>query len=285
MLRRLIGEDVDLVTRPAPDLGRVATDPGQMTQIIMNLAVNARDAMPRGGKLTIETDNVELDAEYAHRHADARPGAYVMLAVSDTGMGMDAEVRSHIFEPFFTTKEPGTGTGLGLATVYGIVKQSNGNIEVYSEPDKGTTFKIYLPRVREAPQTAELAAALGVRGGSETVLLVEDDEMVRALACELLKGAGYTVLEARHGSDALDIAQRYHGSIHLLLTDVVMPGMGGRELAGRLGPRRPQMKVLYMSGYTTDAIVHHGVLDEGEAFLPKPITASALLSRVREVLG
>jgi PAS domain S-box-containing protein len=284
MLRRLIGEDVELVSMPAPDLGTVEADPGQMVQIILNLAVNARDAMPQGGKLTVETDNVELDEEYASRHADARPGPYVMLAVSDTGIGMDEGVRSHIFEPFFTTKEPGTGTGLGLATIYGIVKQSNGNIEVYSEPGRGATFKIYLPRVDKAAERVVAAAPPGEQRGSETILLVEDDEMVRTLTCELLKEWGYTVLEARHGEDALDISQRYHGPIHLLLTDVVMPRMGGRDLASRLYTRRPQTKVLFMSGYTTDAIVHHGMLDARVPFLPKPITVNALVSKVREVL-
>jgi PAS domain S-box-containing protein len=283
MLRRLIGEDVELATRPAEGLGHVEADPGQMTQILVNLAVNARDAMPTGGRLTLETDDVELDEEYARRHPEARPGRYVMLAVSDSGVGMDEAIRPHIFEPFFTTKEPGTGTGLGLSTVYGIVKQSNGNIEVYSEPGQGTTFRIYLPRVDRAPET-EPVPVPGEHAGWETILVVEDDEMVRALTCELLQEAGYTVLEARHGGDALDIAQRYHGPIHLLLTDVVMPEMGGRELAGRLAPRRAGMKVLYMSGYTSDAIVHHGVLDEREAFLPKPLTAAVLLAKVREVL-
>ncbi len=284
MLRRLIGEDVELVARPATDLGRVEADPGQITQIIVNLAVNARDAMPGGGHLTIETANVELDDVFAHLHAEVRPSPYVMLAVTDTGVGMSEEVRSHVFEPFFTTKEPGKGTGLGLATVYGIVKQSNGNIGVYSEPGRGTTFKIYLPRVeRPADPVGPEATAAGQRG-TETILLVEDDEKVRALAGEVLKGHGYTVLEARHGEDAIDIAQRYHGAIHLLLTDVVMPRMGGPELAARLHPGRPAMKVLFMSGYTADTIVRHGVLDDGTAFLSKPLMPATLAAKVRETL-
>ena len=207
-----------------------------------------------------------------------------MLAVGDTGIGMDEEIQSHVFEPFFTTKESGKGTGLGLATVYGIVKQSNGHVGVYSEPGKGTTFKIYLPRVAQPADALAPDAGAMPGGGSETILLVEDDDRVRALACEVLGEHGYTVLEARHGSDALDISQRYHGAIQLLLTDVVMPGMGGRELAGRLRRDRPQMKILYMSGYTADTIAHHGVLDEGEAFLSKPVLPRMLASKVRETI-
>ena len=240
--------------------------------------------MPEGGRLTIETDNVDLDEAHAHRYAETRPGPYVMLAVSDTGSGMDEETRSRIFEPFFTTKGPGKGTGLGLATVYGIVKQSNGSIGVYSEPGRGTTFKIYLPRVEESPEVVALDAPAIEQGGSETILLVEDNEMVRTLTCEVLEARGYTVLEARHGTDALDIMQRYHGPIDLLVTDVVMPEMGGRELARRLGAERTRMKVLYMSGYPADAIVHQGVLDERVAFLPKPVLADTLGRKVREVL-
>jgi CheY-like chemotaxis protein len=284
MLQRLIGEDIGLVVAPAPDLGRVKADPTQVTAIIFNLAVNARDAMPDGGRLTIETDNVDLDEAHAHRYAETRPGPYVMLAVSDTGIGMDEETRSRIFEPFFTTKGPGKGTGLGLATVYGIVKQSNGSIGVYSEPARGTTFKIYLPRVEASPEVVAADAPPIEQGGSETILLVEDNEMVRTLTCEVLKARGYTVLEARHGADALDITQRYHGPIDLLVTDVVMPEMGGRELARRLGAERSRLKVLYMSGYAADAIVHQGVLDERVAFLPKPVMADTLGRKVREVL-
>jgi len=285
MLRRLIGEDIDLVTVPGPALGRVKADPGQIEQVIMNLAINARDAMPRGGQLTIETANVELDEAYARRHVAVRPGPHVMLAVSDTGPGMDAETQARVFEPFFTTKEPGKGTGLGLATVYGIVKQSGGNIWVYSEPGRGTTFKIYLPRVEEAAEPVEPAKALaGPPRGLETVLVVEDDEALRELAREILQSHGYTVLEARHGGEALPIGERHAGPIHLLVTDVVMPWMSGRELARRLMPAHPEMKVLYVSGYTENAVVHNGVLDPDTAFLQKPFTPDALARKVREVL-
>jgi len=284
MLKRLIGEDVGLVIAPAPDLECVKADPAQITAIVLNLAVNARDAMPDGGKLTIETDNVELDEAHAHRHPESAPGRYVMLAVSDTGVGMDEETRSRIFEPFFTTKGPGEGTGLGLATVYGIVKQSNGNIGVYSEPGRGTTFKIYLPRVEGRAETVAVEQPGSWLGGSETILLVEDNDTVRRLFCEILRSRGYTVLEARNGADALEFTQRYHGPIDLLVTDVVMPEMGGCELARRLRDARPRMKVLYMSGYAADSIVHRGVLEEGAAFLPKPMKADTVRRKVREVL-
>ncbi len=284
MLRRLIGEDIDLVTAPARGLGNVKADPAQIKQILFNLVVNARDAMPQGGKLTIETENVELDEHYARLHPDVAAGTYVMLAVTDTGVGMDPETRSRIFEPFFTTKPAGLGTGLGLATVYGIVKQSNGAISVYSEPGLGTAFKVYLPRVLEPADAVVAAPVAGVRGGSETILLVEDNEMVRTLTCEILKRQGYTVVEAQHGADALDLARRYHGPIHLLLTDVVMPEMSGPELVSRLAPLRPQMKIVYMSGYTADAIDHQGMLDEGIEFLAKPIGLDTLVRKLREVL-
>ena len=286
MLRRLIGEDVELTVRLNPSLGRVKTDPGQVEQIIVNLAANARDAMPGGGKLTIETANADLGDLYAGQHADVAPGQYVMLAVSDTGAGMDRETQARIFEPFFTTKERGKGTGLGLATVYGIVKQSQGHIWVYSEPGHGSTFKVYLPRIEEA---AEITAALSMPSpsvsGSETVILVEDDDTVRRLVRQVLSCHGYTVMECRSPEEALGMSSNYSGHIHLMVTDVVMPGGSGPELAQRITAQRPETQVLFMSGYTDDAIVHHGVLDAGVAFLAKPFTPDELLRKVRKVLG
>jgi two-component system cell cycle sensor histidine kinase/response regulator CckA len=286
MLRRIIGEDIELVTLLSGDLGRVKIDPGQIEQVIFNLAVNARDAMASGGKLLIETTNVELDKEYANAHIGVVPGRYVKLSVSDTGIGMSQEVREKVFEPFFTTKDKGKGTGLGLSTVYGIVKQSGGNIWVYSEPGHGTTFKIYLPEVEE-----ELDRLHGrdetefSPRGSETVLLVEDEQEVRLLAHRLLSQQGYRVLEATNGEEALYVAQKQSGEkIHLLLTDVVMPRMGGKELADQLKILRPDIKVLYTSGYTDDAIVHHGVLEPGIHFLQKPFSLKTLSHKVREVL-
>ncbi|MGD0205890.1 MAG: ATP-binding protein, partial [Dehalococcoidia bacterium] len=283
LLRRLIGEDIDLVVE-GKGLGRVKADPGQMEQVVMNLAINARDAMPQGGRLTIETVDVELGEAYADNHFPVKPGPYVMLAVSDTGCGMDAETQAHIFEPFFTTKEQGKGTGLGLATVYGIVKQSGGYIWVYSDAGQGTTFKIYLPRVDEPAEVSGEKVVAVAAGGTETVLLVEDQSEVRSLVREVLEANGYTVLEARNGEDALLVAEQHKGPIHLLLTDVVMPGMGGRELAEHLASSHREMKVLYASGYTDDAIVHHGVLEPGMAFLQKPFTPEALARKVRAVL-
>ena len=282
MLTRLLGEDISLTASLAPALGAVKVDPGQLEQIIMNLAVNARDAMPHGGRLSIETANVDMDESYVRGHPVAHPGPYVMLAVSDTGIGMDAVTQARIFEPFFTTKEAGKGTGLGLATVYGIVKQSGGFIWVYSEPGHGTSFKIYLPRVDEP--VARAVAAPEVVGGSETVLVVEDVAAVRAVAREMLERHGYTVLEAPDGETALRLAGKHQGVIRLLLTDVVMPDVSGRQLADQLLELRPDMKVLFMSGYTDDAIVRHGVLKEGIAYLQKPFTPDTMARKVRAVL-
>jgi two-component system cell cycle sensor histidine kinase/response regulator CckA len=285
ILRRLIGEHIDLATVTRAGLGRVRADSGQIEQVILNLAINARDAMPRGGRLTLETDNVELDEAYARRHVGVRPGPYVMLAVSDTGIGMDAETQARLFEPFFTTKPAGKGTGLGLATVYGIVKQSGGSVWVYSEVGRGTTFKVYVPRVDEAP--ASVSAARGpapAPRGSETVLLVEDAAGLRDMAREILELSGYAVLIARHGSEALLVAQQHAGPIHLLVTDVVMPRMSGRDLAERLVASRPEIRVLFMSGYADGAIAHQDVLAPGAAFVQKPFTPDVLARKVRATL-
>ncbi len=285
LLRPLIGEDIEVVVTCDPRLGHTKADPGQVEQVIMNLAVNARDAMPGGGKLIIETRNVELDESYQRGHASVKPGRYVMLAVSDTGCGMDAETQLRIFEPFFTTKEKGKGTGLGLSTVYGIVKQSGGYVFAYSEPGRGTSFKVYLPQAEEtaAESVPQRPARLGLRG-TESVLLVEDEESVRELIAEALKAQGYNLLVAGNGQEALALAAPANCRIDLVITDVVMPGMSGRELANRLAGSRPNTRVLYLSGYTEDAIVHHGVLDPGTAFLQKPFSLDALACKVREVL-
>jgi len=285
MLRRLIGEDVGLVTSLADDLGMVKTDPGSIEQVIMNLAVNARDAMPSGGKLIIETDNAELDEPYARSHVAIKPGPYVKLCVNDTGVGMTQEVREHVFEPFFTTKKKGKGTGLGLSTVYGIVKQSGGSIWIDSEPGLGTTFNIYLPRVDETlEEMRKKVKKEEVPGGGETILVVEDEEDVRRLAVRILERQGYTVLEASCGNDALVLSKERKEPIHMVLTDVVMPGMSGPQLTDQLIHLHPKMKVLYMSGYTDNAVLHHGVLEEGVNYIQKPFTIDGLMKKMREVL-
>jgi two-component system cell cycle sensor histidine kinase/response regulator CckA len=283
MLSRLIGEDIEVVMKLDPALASVRADAGQIEQVLMNLAVNARDAMPRGGRLEIETANVDLDGAYAHTHVQVQPGPYVMLAISDTGVGMDSATKDRIFEPFFTTKEKGRGTGLGLSTVYGIVKQSQGYIWVYTEAGKGTTFKVYLPRI-EAPAEplGSPEPAIVSSGGRETILLVEDEESVRSLTRKTLEGKGYTVLPAADGGEAIELASA--NRIDLLLTDMVLPGMGGSEIAARVRQIHPAIKVLYTSGYTDDTIVRRGMLEHGAAFVEKPFTPSLIARRVREVL-
>ncbi len=285
-LRRLIGEDIDLKLGLNSDLWLVSADAGQIEQVVMNLAVNARDAMPKGGRLTIETANILLDENYADEHIAVQPGPYVMLAVSDSGIGMSEEVRAQIFEPFFTTKGPGKGTGLGLSTVYGIIKQSGGNIWVYSEIGRGTTFKIYLPRASEGSQPGRLPQPeVMVLEGNETILLAEDEPAVRSVAAKVLNGLGYKVLTAETGKHAIEVAAACTEEIHLLLTDVVMPELSGSELARQLTVLRPSLKVLFMSGYTDEAIIHHGVLTSNLAYLQKPFTPEALGRKVRTVLG
>jgi two-component system cell cycle sensor histidine kinase/response regulator CckA len=284
MLSRVLGEDVELVVVTNPTTSSIQADPGQMEQVLMNLVVNARDAMPKGGKLTIETANVTLDSTYAETHR-IKAGEYVMLAVSDNGAGMDATTCARIFEPFFTTKDPGKGTGLGLSTVFGVVQQSGGSLVVFSEAGAGTTFKIYLPQSGlAAPASVDMPVESSGKTGFETILLVEDEPAVRALTRTILERSGYTVLEAQSGGDALLICEEHAATIDLLLTDVVMPRMSGRKLAERLAPLRPHMAVLYMSGYTDDSVLRHGVLDSDVAFLQKPIMAAALTQKVREVI-
>jgi len=285
MLRRLIGEDIEVVTVFGRALGRVKADPGQIEQVLVNLVVNARDAMPEGGKLTIETSNVDMDEELSETHEGLAPGRYVMLAVRDTGHGIDAVTKSRLFEPFFTTKEQGKGTGLGLATVYGIVKQSGGYVAVESEPGRGAAFKVFLHRLEAGVEEVERIVIEEERPrGSETVLLVEDEEVVRNLVREILEGNGYSVIEARNGAEALDLGRNFAAPIHLLVTDVVMPKMSGKELAERLVTIHRETRVLYMSGYTDGAIGHHGVLDPHTELLQKPFTFDALAQKVRKVL-
>jgi PAS domain S-box-containing protein len=285
MLQRIIGEDIDLVTSLAADLWLVEVDPAQIEQVIINLAVNARDAMPAGGQLTIEVANVVLDETYTAQHLAAQPGKHVLLAISDTGIGMSQEVKAHLFEPFFTTKEVGKGTGLGLATVYGIVKQSGGHIWVYSEEGRGTTFKIYLPCVKGSPRPLTRPRGMAdAPRGQETILLVEDDDAVRNLAQRVLQGQGYTVLEARNGQEALHISAQHAHPIHLLLSDLVMPGVGGHALALQLVQTRPDLKVVLMSGYADHAVARHGLLESGFAFLQKPFSPVALANKVRQAL-
>ena len=285
MLRRLIGEDIELTLNLDSDVGRVSADPGQFSQILVNLAVNSRDALPSGGSIVIETKNVELDGNYASNHIAVKPGKYVMIAVSDNGIGMDEETRSQIFEPFFTTKEVGKGTGLGLSTVYGIVKQSGGNIWVYSEPGHGTSFKIYFPLVEdEAAAAAARPISSTFRFGTETILLVEDEEVVRNLSYEVLCACGYRVVVAVNGIEALEIVEKLDHNIDLLMTDIVMPQIGGRELAEKLSEKYPKMHVLFTSGYTDSAAIRHGILNEGTNFLPKPFTFNELADMVRELL-
>jgi CheY-like chemotaxis protein len=285
MVRRIVGDDIDFITVPAPGLGRVRADPGQIEQVIMNLVVNARDAMPKGGQLSIETGNVELDSDYAREHWGVTPGPHVMLAVSDTGVGMDQATQARIFEPFFTTKEVGKGTGLGLSTVFGIAQQSGGSVSVHSEPNAGTTFRVYFPRIEADLDVARPPSSVpATLRGSETILLVEDQVQVRAAAALILQRNGYRAIVAQSAGDALLLAEKHRGDIHLLLTDFVMPQISGLELARRIAPTRPELKVLLMSGHTDDSIVRHGVLDGRIAFLQKPFTPESLTRKVREIL-
>jgi two-component system cell cycle sensor histidine kinase/response regulator CckA len=284
MLQRLIGEDVDLRLVLRPDLGRVNADPSQVEQVLMNLVVNARDAMPQGGVLTVETANVELDEGYAGNHIAVKPGPYIMLAVSDNGAGMDEATKARLFEPFFTTKGTGKGTGLGLSTVFGIVKQSGGTVEVYSAPGSGTSVKVYLPRIDQPLAVEKERQRRRLPRGTETILVVEDDEMVRGLVRETLEREGYKILDASVPAEARRVSDQYKGNIDLLITDVVMPKVSGRELAAQILRRRHGIKVLYMSGYTDNAVLNSGILQKEVAFLQKPFTPAALTERVREVL-
>ncbi len=284
MLQRLIGEDVELRLVLPPGAGRVSADPGQIEQVLMNLAVNARDAMPKGGILTIETANRQLDQSYAGRHIAVKPGPYIQLSVSDTGTGMDQATQAHLFEPFFTTKRPGRGTGLGLSIVFGIVKQSGGSVEVYSEPGCGTSVKVYLPSIGQQAFTEAANPRKKTARGSETILLAEDDEMVRTLVRQALEREGYNVLDSADPVEARRIADHHKGAIQLLIADVVMPKLSGRELAEQITHRRPDLKVLYMSGYTENAVLNSGILHQDVAFLQKPFTPEALTGKVREVL-
>ncbi|HKW85844.1 MAG TPA: ATP-binding protein, partial [Nitrospiraceae bacterium] len=285
-LRPLIGENINLIICPDPNLARVKADPGQIEQVIMNLVVNAQDAMPHGGQLTIETTNVELADTAPSKKGSMLSISYVMLTVSDTGCGMDADTQARLFEPFFTTKEPGQGTGLGLSTAHGIVKQSGGHIDFSSEVGKGSTFRIYLPRVEGEVELSEPAPARSeMLRGTETILLVEDDERVRSIGQTILQRHGYTILEARNGKEALHLAREHQGPIHLLLTDMVMPGLSGPQLAECLASIRPDTKVLYTSGYTDKVRTHHNLIDLSNAFLQKPFTRETLTCKVREVLN
>jgi two-component system cell cycle sensor histidine kinase/response regulator CckA len=286
MLARSIGEDIELTIHLQNQLGSVKIDPGQFEQILINLAINARDAMPEGGRLLITTSNIDLDNKYCETHPYVQPGPYAMLEVRDTGQGMSSEVKSHLFEPFFTTKPKGRGTGLGLATIYGAVKQSGGSIEVDSEEGKGSTFRIYLPCVMTSPERIEkdLLLASKMPGGAETILLVEDERIVRELAIKILKRLGYSVLDAADGDHAIAVAKEYKDTINLLMTDVVMPGINGRQLADNLIRLHPEMKILYTSGYTDDAIGSHGIIEEDLNFIAKPYSLQDLAQRIRELL-
>ncbi|MDB5389671.1 MAG: sensor histidine kinase, partial [Planctomycetaceae bacterium] len=284
LLRRLIGEDISLTAVLDPSTSKVQMDPGQLGQLLINLAVNARDAMPKGGKLTVETRNVELDREYSRLRPDVQPGPYVLLSMTDNGFGMSPAVRVRIFEPFYTTKGIGKGTGLGLAVVLGVVKQSGGHVEVYSEPEIGTTFKIYLPAVNDALSIENIMCPATDGRGSEAILLVEDEQQVRELATFILRSHGYQVLIAENGVEAMKLLENHLSAIDLLVTDVVMPGMGGPELAAAMKPHYPQTKVLYCSGYTDDAVVRHGLLLDNVSFLQKPYTPITLIAKVRQVL-